>query len=513
MPFFDIEIDREAPKNVATGDSQEQQEQQIQQQYSMMSSQFSESGSDSSLDGLADDEASILYSMESRNQPGLKQICEVPMGHSRIVKSKNENDENDDDDDNNKKEHNEDQIIVPSETQIENTKKNTSRAKMTLKSKSSRKDTTNRTKAIACILAVALSLTVMLIAFLINHMTSEAGGSAKDNLSKVDSESVKPEDSLVVVIPDVASPEVSDPPIAETTSVATMNAPTSTPVSTTEAPDAYTYFLNYMSSFTKREYLLDASRPQGRAFLQIVMDNNESFATLSHTNILQTYAVLTLYFSTSPKLWDSSFAWTDATSNICSWDGVVNCVEAPEGEKVVDGIALPMVGLSGALPQEICLLEHLERLDLRSNELSGLIPDCLTGSSSLKTLLLSDNAFTGYLPKGILLVPTLEELVLSNNSLLGGLETLVEGMFIKNLYRYGETWRLRRLNLENNLFSGAVPAFFGAFGGLRSLTLHGNHLTGDLDDDEELCSRTREGLTELTADCREVGCTCCTTCY
>ena len=512
MPFFDIEIDREGPKSDATAYSQEQQELEIQQQYSMMSSQFSASGSDTSLDGLTDDEASILYSMESRNQPGLKQICEVPMGHSKSVKSKNEDNDNniDIDDDNNKEEHNEDQK-VPRENQKKNTKKITNENKSTLNSKVRRKDSTTRTKAIACILTVALSLTVMLIAFLINHMNSNAGGSAKETFSKGVSDSVKPEDSLVVVIPDVASPEVSDPPLTEATNDATIYMPPSTPVSATEAPDAYTYFLDYISSFTKREFLLDASRPQGRAFLQIVMDNNESFMTLSHTNILQTYAVLTLYFSTSPKTWDSSFKWTDATSNICSWDGVVNCVEANEGEKVVDGIALPMVGLSGTLPQEICLLGHLERLDLRSNDLSGLIPDCLSGSISLKTLLLSDNAFTGYIPHGVLLLPTLEELVLSNNSLLGSLETLVEGMFIKNLYRYGETWRLRRLNLENNLFSGAVPVFFGAFGSLNSLTLHGNDLTGDLDTDEELCSR--ESLTELTADCREVRCTCCTTCY
>ena len=492
MTFYDVEIDQERLHDEAPDGSGSRSQLEIQQSYSMLSSQFSESGSETSLGGLTDDEASILYSMESRAQPGLRQICEVSM-KDELPKI------------------NEDQERVQVDDQIKDIEEISHKPHKSAKSNKSRstnKDaekhasSSTRTKVIACVLAVALSLTVMLIALLVNHATSDA----KSELNDLQTQAPQ-----VVVIPDVTS-ETSKPSLTVAFAPSdTMPIPAPSASPTASSLDAYSYLLNYISSFTKREFLLDTSRPQGRAFLQVVMDNKDSFKALSHSKILQTYAVLTLYFATSPKTWDSSFAWTETTSDICSWNGVVNCLEIQNGEKVVDGIALSYVGLSGTLPEEICLLEHLERLDLRSNNLSGIIPDCLSSSASLKTLLLSDNSFTGYLPSGILLVPTLEELGLSNNSLLGGLDTMIEGTFVKNVYRYGETWQLRRLNIENNLFSGAVPAFFGAFGSLKSLTLHGNDLTGEADED--LCGRTQTGLTELTADCREVVCTCCTTCY
>lgn len=492
MTLYDVKIDQE--------NAHRWSELEIQQSYSMLSDQFSDSD-ETSLGGMTDDETSILYSMESRIQPGLRQICEVPMDDEHLKYHKKENEQPVEDPEKMLINH---QIRV-----VEKVEKITHKPEEAPKpresppkhepKKSDKGGPSTRTKVIAAVLTVSLALTAVLVALLIRHTTNNNETQDQDSQSAI--VGTITEAPLVVEILDMLS---SAAPFGGSTGMPSP-APTSAPA------DAYSYILNHLSSFTQRGFLLDASRPQGRAFLQLVMDNNDNVTELSHTKIMQTFALLTLYFSTSPKTWESAFTWTGNTSDICSWEGVVSCFELETGEKVVDGIALPNVGLSGTIPADICLLDHLERFDVRYNQLSGILPQCLTASNSLKTVLISDNAFTGFLPDGILLVPTLEELDVSNNSFLGELDALITGMFIKNIYRYGETWRLRRLHLKNNLFTGPVPHFFGALQNLKGLTLHGNDLSGEVDED--LCARTRSELTELTADCREVACTCCTTCY
>ena len=64
----------------------------------------------------------------------------------------------------------------------------------------------------------------------------------------------------------------------------------------------------------------------------------------------------------------------------------------------------------------------------------------------------------------MLLVPTLEELQVAENRLAGELESLIEGTFVKNVYRYGETWRLRQLNLHSNYLFGVRTSLFRGLG-------------------------------------------------
>jgi hypothetical protein len=430
-----------------------------------------------------DDDASVLYSMHKRPSPGLRQLCEIQLKgdeHEHLDGGR-------------------DKKTTPWST---------------------------RTKVLIVSLALMISLVAALAVVLSRQVA--VGASTEPAIAKVtDSQA----------IPDAPTIDVMKPAVPDSFPTAIFIAPTSGPWKTTtsnptfstdptEMPPptasvypstqvnlAFTYLESILSVYAKREYLLDASQPQGRAFLQIMMDHLDAIQTLSSTKVLQSFGVLTLYYSTSPKVWDSMLTLEEDAlkSDVCSWTGVVDCFQNEFGELVVQAINIKNAGLAGNLPDDICLLSHLERLELSSNELSGSIPSCLVNSLALRELLLSDNAFTSGLPLGILLVPTLEELQVADNRLVGDLDSLIEGTFVKNVYRYGETWRLRQLNLHNNFFSGSVPAFFGALGSLKSLTLHGNDLAGEADD--LLCDRTRELLAVLTADCSEVACSCCTACY
>lgn len=145
--------------------------------------------------------------------------------------------------------------------------------------------------------------------------------------------------------------------------------------------------------------------------------------------------------------------------------------------------------LQGPIPNELCLLEHLVSLDLANNHLTGTIPTCLiTSRSSLQRLVLRKNLLTGALPRlsGNSELMTVD---VSHNRLTGGVGELLPA-------------KLQELHLNDNGFTGKISTWKKP-GGLTSLTLAGNQLTGMV----PFC-----GLTELTADCDEVLCDCCSNC-
>ncbi|GAB2227993.1 hypothetical protein Droror1_Dr00009822 [Drosera rotundifolia] len=97
---------------------------------------------------------------------------------------------------------------------------------------------------------------------------------------------------------------------------------------------------------------------------------------------------------------------------------------------------LPKV--TGTIPQSITKLTNLEFLDISYTGISGTIPEFLFEMNSLTTLILSGNKFTGPLPTS----PNLLNL---------------------------------DLDLNNNLFTGTIPAIYASF---KGVSVAGNKLTG-----------------------------------
>ncbi|XP_012091539.1 protein STRUBBELIG-RECEPTOR FAMILY 3 isoform X2 [Jatropha curcas] len=99
--------------------------------------------------------------------------------------------------------------------------------------------------------------------------------------------------------------------------------------------------------------------------------------------------------------------------------------------------------IGGSIPSDLPLT--LRSLSLNNNHLTGGIPDAFQHMTSLTNLDLSGNNLSGQLPPSLGNLSSLSSLHLQNNKLIGVLDVL-------------QDLPLQDLNVDNNLFSGPVPA-------------------------------------------------------
>nr|XP_004293601.2 PREDICTED: protein STRUBBELIG-RECEPTOR FAMILY 3 [Fragaria vesca subsp. vesca] len=111
----------------------------------------------------------------------------------------------------------------------------------------------------------------------------------------------------------------------------------------------------------------------------------------------------------------------------------------------VRNVSLSNNQLTGSIPGGLATLSQLMELSLDNNHISGDIPDVFQLLSSLTRLDLSSNNLTGQLGPSLRNLSSLTTLYLQNNRLAGTLDVL-------------QDLPLQDLNIENNLFSGPIPA-------------------------------------------------------
>ncbi len=197
-----------------------------------------------------------------------------------------------------------------------------------------------------------------------------------------------------------------------------------------------------------------------------------------HTNTDRD-VLIKLFNAWNGSHWINSKGWGTNSSH-CYWKGIV--CNKNEGVRYIN---LANNNLVGTIPEELALLEQLERLDLSSNDLRGTIPDALWSLANLTELSLGHNknlggtistaigratklhslslwscTIQGTLPLALEQLPSLETLDLSNNSLSGTIPALNMSIIL----------------LAYNQFSGTIPDIFFS----STLDLSNNKLTGGL---------------------------------
>ncbi|TVU01638.1 hypothetical protein EJB05_52911, partial [Eragrostis curvula] len=122
------------------------------------------------------------------------------------------------------------------------------------------------------------------------------------------------------------------------------------------------------------------------------------------------------------------------------------------GGTIPDGLPVTMQKLflsgnqlSGSIPSTLSTLTQLTTVSLDNNHLVGEIPDVFAALTGVANLDFSSNNLTGPLPPSMGNLTALTSLHIQNNQISGILDVL-------------QDLPLQDLNIENNLFSGPVPA-------------------------------------------------------
>ncbi|OEL38573.1 LRR receptor-like serine/threonine-protein kinase HSL2 [Dichanthelium oligosanthes] len=120
----------------------------------------------------------------------------------------------------------------------------------------------------------------------------------------------------------------------------------------------------------------------------------------------------------------------------------------------------------------------LVKIDLSMNQLTGTIPESFGSLMNLRYLNLFQNKLSGGIPASIAQLPSLVFLWLWNNSLSGGLPAELGK----------QTPLLRDIQIDDNNFSGPIPAGICSHQQLWVLTASGNSLNGSIPDGLASCS-------------------------
>ncbi|XP_074580768.1 uncharacterized protein LOC141837225 [Curcuma longa] len=129
--------------------------------------------------------------------------------------------------------------------------------------------------------------------------------------------------------------------------------------------------------------------------------------------------------------------------------------------------------LSGEIPSDIAFLSKLYDIRLFSNQLTGVLPSELGKHSRLRNFEVWDNRISGSLPDGLCAKGALNSVVVSNNNFSGQ-----PTAFLAN-----ECHTLTSFQLYNNSFSGEFPfKIWSTAANLTTVLIQHNHLSGTLPD-------------------------------
>lgn len=185
------------------------------------------------------------------------------------------------------------------------------------------------------------------------------------------------------------------------------------------------------------------------------------------SSFIQRYVIVTFFYATNGDNWLEKDNWLNPLLHECEWGNGISCSSDIANRLLVDGIDLTRNGLTGYIPDEIGLLDHLQFLKLSKNALSGTLPSSLGRLTRLVNMDLSSNQINGLLPLDFGNATALDTLSLSYNFLSGALPS--------SLWNLNS---LRILDLRSNKLMGTISKSINQLAKLVSLDLGMNAFSG-----------------------------------
>jgi hypothetical protein len=222
--------------------------------------------------------------------------------------------------------------------------------------------------------------------------------------------------------------------------------------------------------------------------------------------------ILTLFFHSvkGGKKMREDGRWLDEYTDYCDWSGISCGVKerdkanyallegedgsSPPPDDTVTKIELPGYYMSGTLPTELAMLDHLQILDLSSNRLRGTIPEHYVYLTQLRALDLSYNFLTGSIPDALgSNCVHMEAVSLTANQLTGSLPSTMTAW--SDLWYFdigrnsltgtisseiGLMTKMQTMFISDNLFTGTIPSELTQMAAMRLFDAGSNALTGTL---------------------------------
>lgn len=154
--------------------------------------------------------------------------------------------------------------------------------------------------------------------------------------------------------------------------------------------------------------------------------------------------------------------WVRGDPNVCQWEGIRECLNGRVTKLVIERMNLTGTLHADSLNQ----LDQIRVLSFKENSLSGQIPE-LNGLRNLKSLYLNNNRFSGRIPASLASLHRLKVVVLAGNDISGPIAARFVGLS-----------RLYVLYLQDNRLSGAIPPLDQR--GLTFFNVSNNALSGEI---------------------------------
>lgn len=273
-----------------------------------------------------------------------------------------------------------------------------------------------------------------------------------------------------------------------------------------------------VSSILLAEHFLSGSLPMEMALLR----DNLTTLDLSRNNILMQGDELEVFgylYKLENLIFDDNYMVTtdglpESFSELAALEKLTLSYNLLQGE--IDGAIISNMQalthleiesnyLTGSLPMQLGQLQNLVYLYARRNDFVMQLDDLMAPGNlqSIFALWLDSNSINGRIPTSIGLLKDLASLSITNSTLQGPLPT-----------EMAQLTKLQRLWLYDNNLSGPIPQELAALTNLEVVELYQNQLTGVMPT--VICQVIKASDYDfkiISADCDEVQCGNCCTCY